>query len=124
MVVEYPGIAVTGVQLIVKKWLGPGASVGYPCDFWVGNFKLIASFSLVAFRDIFSAMEALLLTPKHAMPSQYRQRRITPSPEKIIPTNTTFIFPKKYSSILPINAAIPKSLVLNMNEAKIGKLST
>ncbi|KAI9769096.1 MAG: hypothetical protein M1840_004447 [Geoglossum simile] len=57
--------------------------------------------------------------PKHAMPSQHRQRKITPSSEKIIPTNTMFISPKKHPSTLPINAAIPKSLVPNTNEAKI-----
>ncbi|KAI9775992.1 MAG: hypothetical protein M1839_000691, partial [Geoglossum umbratile] len=73
----------------------------------------------------FQAMEAILLTPTRAMPSHLKQRRITPSPEKSITTNTTFISPKKCpSSTLPINAAPPKWLVPNPNKVKIGRLFT
>src|SRR5579862_68844 len=68
-------------------------------------------------------MEAILLTPKRATPSQLKQRRITPSPEKSITTNTTLISPKnRPSSALPIIATVPKNLVSSTKEAKIGKL--
>ncbi|KAI9767362.1 MAG: hypothetical protein M1840_005772 [Geoglossum simile] len=67
-------------------------------------------------------MEAILLTPKRATPSRLKQRRITPSPEKSITTNTTLISPKnRPSSALPITTTVPKNLVSSTKEAKIGR---